>query len=591
MPFKPLLDKIYEWRTKHISNRNFLIVASLLVGLVAAIAAVVLKSTVHGIQHLLELLRAASGNNYLYFIFPLIGILFTVFYVQRFRGGKLGRGIANILYTIVKKSSNVERDKVYSHVITSALTVGFGGSAGLEAPIVVTGAAIGSNTGRDLRMNYKERTVLLAAGAAAGIAAVFNTPIAGVIFAVEVILMEVAIPSFIPLLIAAATAAVISNLLQSEQLFFLITKGWEFKAIPFYILLGICMGLVSVYMSRLTLRIEGFFRSKKKVWQKAVLGGTGLGILIFLLPPLYGEGYRTIENLLNGNYEILYGGSWYSSFMQSPWMLVVVGLLLIFIKVAATSLTIGSGGNGGIFAPSLFTGAISGFVFAHFFNLTGIVELTVPNFIVAGMAGALSGVVHAPMTAIFLIAEVTGGYALFVPLMIVSAFSYFISRYFEPYSIYTKRLAARGLLLTQNKDKNILSRLKLKKLIETDFTPVHPDDTLGQLVDTFANSKRNVFPVLGSHDELIGLVHLENIREIMFQTERYDTTLVSDLMTRPDLTIESSESMVDVMKKFEQHNAWNIPVLEEKKYIGFISKSTLLTQYRSKMAKQDSGVA
>ena len=591
MPFKPLLDKIYEWRTKHISNRNFLIVASLLVGLVAAIAAVVLKSTVHGIQHLLELLRAESGNNYLYFIFPLIGILLTVFYVQRFRGGKLGRGIANILYTIVKKSSNVERDKVYSHVITSALTVGFGGSAGLEAPIVVTGSAIGSNTGRDLRMNYKERTVLLAAGAAAGIAAVFNTPIAGVIFAVEVILMEVAIPSFIPLLIAAATAAVISNLLHSEQLFFLITKGWEFKAIPFYILLGICMGFVSVYMSRLTLRIEGFFRSKKKVWQKAVLGGIGLGVLIFQLPPLYGEGYRTIENLLNGNYEILFGGSWYSSFMQSPWMLVVAGLLLVFIKVIATSLTVGSGGNGGIFAPSLFTGAVAGFVFAYFFNLTGIVALTVPNFIVAGMAGALSGVVHAPMTAIFLIAEVTGGYALFVPLMIVSAFSYFISRYFEPYSIYTKRLAARGLLLTQNKDKNVLARIKLKKLIETDFTPVHPGDTLGQLVDTFANSKRNVFPVLDQHDELIGLVHLENIREIMFQTERYDTTLVSDLMTRPELTIESNESMVDVMKKFEQHNAWNIPVLEDGKYIGFISKSTLLTQYRSKMAKQDSGVA
>lgn len=591
MYFQKLLDKIYEWRTKHISNRNFLIVASLLVGIVAAMAAVILKSTVHGIQHFLELLRAESGNNYLYFIFPLIGIILTVFYVQRFRGGKLGRGIANILYTIVKKSSNVERDKVYSHVITSALTVGFGGSAGLEAPIVVTGSAIGSNTGRDLRMNYKERTVLLAAGAAAGIAAVFNTPIAGVIFAVEVILMEVAIPSFIPLLIAAATAAVLSNLLYSEQLFFLITKGWELKAIPFYILLGICMGFVSVYMSRLTLRIEGFFRSKKKVWQKAVLGGIGLGVLIFLLPPLYGEGYRTIENLLNGNYEILFGGNWYSSFMQSPWMLVVAGLLLVFIKVIATSLTVGSGGNGGIFAPSLFTGAVAGFVFAYFFNLTGIVALTVPNFIVAGMAGALSGVVHAPMTAIFLIAEVTGGYALFVPLMIVSAFSYFISRYFEPYSIYTKRLAARGLLLTQNKDKNVLARIKLKKLIETDFTPVHPGDTLGQLVDTFANSKRNVFPVLDQHDELIGLVHLENIREIMFQTERYDTTLVSDLMTRPELTIESNESMVDVMKKFEQHNAWNIPVLEDGKYIGFISKSTLLTQYRSKMAKQDSGVA
>jgi CIC family chloride channel protein len=591
MMFKLLLNKIYEWRTKHISNRNFVIVASLLVGLVAGIAAVVLKNAVHGIQYLLELLRSASGNNYLYFIFPLIGILLTVFYVQRFRGGKLGRGIANILYTIVKKSSNVERDKVYSHVITSALTVGFGGSAGLEAPIVVTGAAIGSNTGRDLRMNYKERTVLLAAGAAAGIAAVFNTPIAGVIFAVEVILMEIAIPSFIPLLIAAATAAVLSNFLQSERLFFLITKGWEFKAIPFYILLGVVMGFVSVYISRLTLRIEGFFRNKKQVWRKAVFGGLGLGILIFMLPALYGEGYRIIENLLEGNYNILLSGSWYKDFISSPWMIVIIGVLLVFIKVIATSLTIGSGGNGGIFAPSLFTGGITGFVFAYFFNLTGIAELTVANFIVAGMAGALSGVVHAPMTAIFLIAEVTGGYALFVPLMIVSAFSYFISRYFEPYSIYTKRLASRGLLLTQNKDKGVLARMKLKKMIETDFVPVHPNDTLGRLVDTFANSKRNMFPVLDENEVLIGLIQLENIREIMFQTERYDTTLVSDLMTRPELTIDINESMVDVMRKFEQHNTWNIPVIDDGKYAGFISKSTLLTQYRSKIAKQDSGVA
>jgi chloride channel protein, CIC family len=591
MKFKLLLNKIYEWRTRHISNRNFVIVASLLVGLVAGIAAVILKNAVHGIQYLLELLRSYSGNTYLYFIFPLAGILLTVFYVQRFRGGKLGRGIANILYTIVKKSSNVERDKVYSHVITSALTVGFGGSAGLEAPIVVTGAAIGSNTGRDLRMNYKERTVLLAAGAAAGIAAVFNTPIAGVIFAVEVILMEIAIPSFIPLLIAAATAAVLSNFLQSERLFFLITKGWEFKAIPFYILLGVVMGFVSVYISRLTLRIEGFFRNKKQTWRKAVFGGLGLGVMIFMLPPLYGEGYRIIENLLEGNYSILVSGSWYKDFISSPWMIVMIGVLLVFIKVIATSLTIGSGGNGGIFAPSLFTGGITGFVFAYFFNLTGIAELTVPNFIVAGMAGALSGVVHAPMTAIFLIAEVTGGYALFVPLMIVSAFSYFISRYFEPYSIYTKRLAARGLLLTQNKDKGVLARMKLKKMIETDFVPVHPNDTLGRLVDTFANSKRNIFPVLDENEELIGIIQLENIREIMFQTERYDTTLVSDLMMRPELTIDINESMVDVMRKFEQHNTWNIPVIDGGKYAGFISKSTLLTQYRSKIAKQDSGVA
>ncbi|TND09171.1 MAG: chloride channel protein, CIC family [Bacteroidetes bacterium] len=591
MSFQSLLNRIYEWRTKHISNRNFLIVASLAVGMVAGIAAIALKYTVHGIQLGLDYIKNFSGGTVFLFLFPIIGILLTVYYVQRFRRGKLGRGVANILYAIAKKSSNVERDKIYSHVISSALTVGFGGSAGLEAPIVVTGAAIGSNTGRDLRLNYKERTVLLAAGAAAGISAVFNSPIAGVIFAVEVILMEIAIPSFIPLLIAAATAAVLSNLLYKGQLFFLITQGWQFKAIPFYILLGILMGLISVYMSRTTLRLETFFKARKKVWQKAIWGGTALGLMIFLLPPLYGEGYHTIENLLQGQYQVIFQGSWFAGYMDSPWSIFGVACVLVLVKVLATALTVGAGGNGGIFAPSLFTGAVTGFLFAYFFNLTGIIELTIPNFIVAGMAGALSGVVHAPMTSIFLIAEVTGGYALFVPLMIVSAFSYFISRYFEPYSIYTKRLAARGLLLTQNKDKKILSGMKIKNLLETDFIPVMPGDTLGQLVETFSHSKRNIFPVLDAEQKLIGLIQLENIREIMFQTELYDTTLVRDLMSKPNITIEAGESMVEVMRKFEEYNTWNIPVIDQGKYLGFLSKSTLLTQYRSRMAKQDSTVA
>jgi chloride channel protein, CIC family len=351
------------------------------------------------------------------------------------------------------------------------------------------------------------------------------------------------------------------------------------------------MGFVSVYLSRQTMRTERFFRARKKVWQKAVLGGLTLGALIFMLPALFGEGYSTIEQLLNGHYTVLTANTWYGPYLSSPWAFVAIGAVLVLVKVIAASVTIGSGGNGGIFAPSLFTGALTGFVFAYFFNLTGWVELTVPNFIVAGMAGALSGVVHAPMTAIFLIAEVTGGYALFVPLMIVSAFSYFISRYFEPYSIYTKRLAARGLLLTQNKDKTILARMKLRKLIETDFIPVRPTDTLGQLVDTFANSKRNMFPVLDESGQLIGLVQLETIREIMFQTERYDSTFVSDLMTKPEITIDVGESMVEVMRIFEQFHAWNIPVTENGNYLGFVSKSTMLTHYRSKMAKQDNSVA
>ncbi|HNO70978.1 MAG TPA: chloride channel protein [Bacteroidia bacterium] len=585
MSFQGFLDKVNNWHLRNINNKTFLILVAIVVGLVAGLAAIVLKIVVHNIQHLLQTILENPSFNFLLFIFPLIGILLTVFYVQRFRKGKIGRGVSSILISIAKRSSNIDRDKTYSHMITSALTVGFGGSAGLEAPIVVTGAAIGSVSARDLKMNYRERTLMLACGVAAGISAIFNSPIAGVLFAVEVILVEFSLPAFVPLLIASATASVLSNLLYKDQLFFLITKGWHMKAIPFYVLLGILMAFISVYVTRVAGFVEGQFKSKKRPYFKAVTGGIVLGVMIFILPPLYGEGYYSIRNLLSGNYEHLLDNSLFSGLSDSAWFIILIATIIVFVKIIATSITIGAGGNGGIFAPSLFIGAMTGFIFAYALNLTGLVELTIPNFIVAAMAGALSGVMHAPLTAIFLIAEITGGYVLFVPLMIVSSISFLITKYFEPYSIYMKKLVEKGLH-TKDRDRTVLNRIKLKSILETDFISVIPSDTLGQLVDKIEHSKRNIFPVLDEDGHLQGVISLDNIREVMFHHEQYDKIYVKDLMTKPPCILDINEEMHDVMKKFDVYNSWNLPVTEANKYIGFVSKSTIFTRYRSLLIRQ-----
>ncbi len=580
-----MIEKILDWRQRKLSGRTFLIVISIVVGIVAGLAAVALKSSVHYIHIFLEWILENKHFTFLLFVFPLLGILLTVFITQKIFHGKLGRGIGNILYSVAKRSSNIEKDKMYSHAVSSAITVGFGGSVGLEAPIVVTGAALGSNIARKLKMNYRERTMLLACGVAAGIAAIFNSPIAGVLFAVEVILYEFTIPAFIPLLIASATAAVISKFLYSGQLFFLITKGWAMNAIPFYIVLGCAMGLMSVYVTRVHLWFDKKMKSKKFPYRKAIFGSAALGILIFIFPPLFGEGYSSVTQLLEGKYSSLLDNSLFLQKINSAWFVIAFAFAILMVKIVATSLTIGAGGNGGIFAPSLFIGALAGFVFAHTINLLGIAQLTEPNFIVAGMAGALSGAVHAPLTAIFLIAEVTGGYVLFVPLMIVSSISYLITRYFEPYSIYMRKLVQKGLH-KRDRDKIVLNRIKLKNMVETNFETVSAENTLGELVNKIEHSKRNIFPVLDEEKHLIGIVLLDNIREIMFHHEQYETVHVKDFMTEPPCVLDVNEEMYDVMKKFDIYNSWNLPVTEENKYIGFVSKSTIFTKYRTLLIKQ-----
>jgi len=578
--FSKLFNHLLYWRTNHISNRNFLIIASVIVGCASALAAVILKMFVHWL-HGIPVYFSNLYTNHLWFIYmPLTGVILTVFITKFFFKGYLEKGLGLILFAISRKKAMIDPEKMYSHVITSGITIGLGGSAGLEAPIVITGSAIGSNIAKFFNLGYKERVLLLACGAASGIAAVFNSPIAGVIFAVEVLLTEISIPIFIPLLISTATSIIVSKALYKGQLFYLVTNDWYYNALPFYIILGGLCGLLSVYMTRSTLRLEALFGKQRNIYTKALIGGSCLGILIFLFPPLFGEGYDTVKSLLAGSPGDLLNFSIFESLKDNPWIVLIITLLIIVLKVIATSLTTGSGGNGGIFAPSLFTGALTGFGLAFFVNTTGIAHLHTGNFIVVGMAGILSGVVHAPLTAIFLIAEITGGYVLFVPLMIVSALSYFISKYFEPYSIYTKRLAQQGHLLTNDKDYNILNFLKLDDLIESDFIPLKSEGTLKSLVDAFSVSSRNVYPVIDNDNNLLGVIYLENVKHLLFQKELYQQVTIMEITDTTVVSIDRNDSMESAMNKFEETNIWSIPVTDNNKYIGFVSRSNIFSKYR-----------
>lgn len=574
-----------EWLKKRLGANSYLILAAILVGIVSALAAAVLKNLVDLVRDIPGYVYRITESPSLYFFLPLAGILLTVLLVKLLFKGKLDKGIGTILFSIQRKSSVIERNKTWSHILTSGITVGFGGSAGLEAPIVVTGSALGSNIAGFFRFGYKERTLLLACGAAAGIAAIFNSPIAGVLFAVEVLLIDLSIPLFIPLLIATATSAIVSRLLYSGQLFHLITTTWLVEAIPFYILLGVVCGLLSVYMTRVTLYVESFFEYRKNTWMKAVIGGFLLAVMVYIFPPLFGEGYNSVTSLLDGSYESLGQHTLYPWITGKPLFLVLLAVAIVLIKPFATAITLGSGGNGGIFAPSLFTGALAGFALAYGLNLTGFTNLQVTNFIAVGMAGIMAGVIHAPLTAIFLIAEISGGYMLFVPLMIVAATSYFISRYFEPYSIYTKNLIAKGFLDKDNKDRNILDQLSLRDMLETDYYTVHADAPFSSLIQAFTQSKRNVFPVINDAGEFLGVVFLEDIKEMMFRPELQESRNIAQVMRGNIATLELSEDVSNAIEKFEHSGLWNIPVTENGKYAGFISWANMLNKYRREIKK------
>ena len=581
------LSKFLIWRIRHVSTRNFIMLLSGIIGLIGGVAAVILKSAVHEVQGLLiELQRDISA--YLYIIFPLLGIVITSLVANKILKERLGHGVTTILYAISKKSSIIQRAKMYSRMITSGLTVGFGGSVGLEAPIVVTGSAIGSNIGQLMHLNYKQRTLMIGCGAAAAISGIFNSPVAGVIFSVEVILTDVTIAVFIPLLIASVIGSMISMILLGEAVLFSfeLTDAFEASDFLYYLFLGVLCGLISVYFTRLTLFGESLVTRVKNKLFRAILGGIGLGLIIFIFHPIYGEGYDSITSILNDRPLELLQDSFLLSGFDSSTTLVIFGLGVLLIKPLATGLTIGAGGNGGIFAPSLFIGGFTGFVYAEAMNLLNLGKLSVSNFTLVGMCGAMSGVLHAPLTAIFLIAEITSGYTLFIPLMLVSAISLSTSSYFERYSFYTAKLIKTGDLVPYDRDKLVLSLIKLDKMIETDLLTIHPEQKLEDLVALVRKSKRNIFPVVDDQQALLGIITLDDIREIMFDEASQKSVIVASLMHKPPDTVSTSTTMQEVMAKFERTGAWNLPVLENGKYLGIVSKSRIFNAYRLRLRRQ-----
>ncbi|WP_303311712.1 chloride channel protein [Hymenobacter sp. BT730] len=582
-----LLGPLLLWRLRHINDRAYLILLSVVVGIMAGLAAVLLKNSVHYSQFLIFAWVPEQYRVFALSLYPIIGISLSVLFTRYVLGGTLSRGIGPIVYNIARQNSIVPRSKLFSQMVTAYFTVTFGGSAGLEAPISVTGSAIGSNVARILRVGKRERRLLVGCGAAAGVAAIFNSPIAGVLFAVEAILSELSAPFFIPLLISSATATVVSKLLYAGQPFVLITTSWPVEAIPFYLMLALFTALLSVYMIRVYFAAERFYERWPGVYHKILFGGLALGLLVFLFPPLYGEGYNIVQLLLSGQSAHLVDGSLFSVYGdESVGLVLLVAIGSMLLKVVATTVTVGSGGNGGMFGSSLFVGALAGFVYARLINLSGIDTVPEVHFIVLGMAGMLAGVIHAPLTAIFLIAEITGGYALFVPLMAVTSCSYLITKYFEPYSVYTRKLVKQGIYMHADRDRGLLAQLDLHHLIQTDFVSVRPETTLGELVDIFRHATRNLFPVVNGEGELQGIVTLDTVRDALFDDEHYKTTLVRDLMIQPPAIVNPDDTMLDTLRCMEQVGAWALPVVDRGRYAGFLLKSAILAGYRKQLIKE-----
>ncbi len=580
-----LLQRFIAWRVGHIKEKQFVLILSFVVGICTAIAALILKFLIHSIQNFLTNNFDTTEANYLYLVYPVVGIFLAGFFVRNIVKDDISHGVTKILYAISRRQGRIKRHNVWSSTIASAITIGFGGSVGAEAPIVLTGSAIGSNLGSAFKMEHRTLMLLVGCGAAGAVAGIFKAPIAGLVFTLEVLMLDLTMSSLLPLLISAVTAATVSYIVTgTEAMFkFHLDQAFEMQRIPYVILLGIFCGLIALYFTRTMNAIEGVFGKLSNPYKKLVLGGVMLSILIFLFPPLYGEGYNTIELLLNGTNNADWDTVMNNSFFYGYDNLLLVYLgLIILLKVFASSATNGGGGCGGIFAPSLYLGCIAGFVFSYFsneFNFTPF--LPEKNFALMGMAGVMAGVMHAPLTGVFLIAELTGGYDLFLPLMIVSVSSYLTIIAFEPHSIYSMRLAKKGQLITHHKDKAVLTLMKMENVVEKDFVAVRPEIDLGELVKAIAASHRNIFPVVDKNDKFLGVVLLDDIRNIMFRQELYHRFTVSKLMTSAPARLTDTDNMEQVMQKFDDTQAWNLPVVDEEgKYLGFVSKSKIFNSYR-----------
>lgn len=578
------IDTFLRWRKRNIGDRTFVLILSVIIGVSAGMGAVIIKSLVRYIQRLLALGFNLEHYNIFYLILPVLGILATLIFTRYLLRQEVGHGIPGVLFAISRTSGHIKGHNMYSSIISSALTVGFGGSVGLEGPTVATGAAIGSNLGMKLRLNYKQIMTLLGCASAASMAAIFKAPVAAIAFALEVIMLNLSMASIVPLLISSVSAVLTSYVFLGQNFLYTFTlkQGFIVGDFPYFILIGIFTGLISVYFTRVYVFIADKFQLIKKWGTRLIIGGIMLGIMIFILPALFGEGYEGINSALAGKYNYLFEESIYYKYNDSLFALVLVLSALIIFKVVATSVTFGSGGVGGIFAPALFTGAHAGLLFGILLNHFGF-EVEVSNFVLVAMAGMIAGVIHAPFTSIFLIAEITGGYELFIPLMITSTISYATLRIFVTNSVYTYQLAQRGELITHDKDKAALSLMDVSTLIETNFKTISPEATLGELVKVISRSSRNVFPVVDEDNKFLGVVWENDIRHLLFKQELYDNIYVKELMFMPEPTVSVQESMEDVAYKFHTSYHYNLPVLDNGRYVGFVSRANVFSTYRSKI--------
>lgn len=577
-----IFDKIVHWREEYISEKRFVLVLALIVGVATSLAAFVLKWLIHFFQHLLEVYLVQGTHTLWYLFTPMIGIALAALFVRYIVKDDIGHGITKILYAISQRKSIIKAHNMWTSIVGSSITIGFGGSVGAEAPIVLTGAAIGSNLAKAFRLNQKTMMLMIGCGAAGAIGGIFKAPIAGLVFTLEVLMMDLTMTSVAPLLISSVTATALAYIFSGAEPMFALLHYEPFAVgrIPYYLILGVVCGLVSLYFTRGMNHLEQRMKSVSTWWMKVLIGGITLGVLIFIFPPLYGEGYGVIIDLLNGSSLPALQRSPFLYLGSSTWVILIYFVLIILLKIVASVATNGGGGVGGIFAPSLFVGCITGFVVARLINLTGI-PVPESNFALVGMAGLMSGVMHAPLTGIFLIAELTGGYHLFMPLMTVSVVAYLVIMIFEPHSLYAMRLAQKGELLTHNKDHSVLTLLKMDNVLETDLTVLQPDMSLGQLCKVIATSHRNIFPVVDEEGKLLGILLLDEVRNIMFQPRLYNRFVVKQLMTSPQAVLTNTMQMSKVMQVFEDTGAWNLPVVDDKKrYLGFVSKSKIFNSYR-----------
>ncbi len=587
---KSLLRKFLIWKYKHISERQFVYILSILVGFLAGMGTVVLKNLTHYIRQLFELNFFKNHHHALYFIFPIIGLLLVYVIKQIWLKKHIGHGISSTLHAISKLNGIIPGYNIYASLITAPLTAGFGGSAGLQGPAVSVGSALGSNAARLFHMNTKTRMLLIGCASAGAMASMFKAPIAAIVFAVEIFSLDIAFASLVPLLLASVSAVVTSYMFLGTDVLlrFELTDKFEVNDIAFYVLLALVTGLASVYFSKVFFGITNFFKQFKSRALRLLIGGLAIGTMLYFIPPLYGEGYGIMNNLLKGDHLAAIGATPFDLDLSNIW--IVIGLLLgigIFKAIAMTT-TFGAGGVGGVFIPTLVMGNVLGNAFAKIINNIGLdFHVSESNFTLIGMTGLMAGVLHAPLTAIFLIAEITGGYELFVPLMIVSAISFAITKYYVSHSIYTLKLAERGELMTHDKDQNVLMVLDIDKVIETNFIILKPDMKLGDILKkAVAKSSRNHFPVVNDMHEFLGVIRLDDIRHIMFNADLYDKVNASSLMHADAGIIDyDKDSMNNIMDKFKTSGAWNLPVIKEGKYYGYISKSKLLTAYRRQLIK------